>query len=99
MAKIIQIVSFELNDENLMEEWKGMSAGISESLKNAPGFISRDSAVSKDKKIYCVLKWEDMASQEAVRKMLESSEMEEEMKGFAKVANMSTMKEDFLEVL
>lgn len=99
MAKIIQIISFELNDENLMEDWKKMSAGISASLQNAPGFISRDSAVGKDKKVYCVLKWENMASQEAVKKMLETPEMAGKMEKFAKIANMATMKEDFLEVL
>ena len=99
MPKIIQLASFELNDENLMEDWKKMSAGISASLQNAPGFISRDSAVGKDKKVHCVLKWENMEAQETVKKMLESPEMEEKMKEFGRIANMSTMKEEFLEVL
>jgi quinol monooxygenase YgiN len=99
MAKIVHIVSFELNDENLMEDWKKMSAGISTSLQNAPGFISRDSAVGKDKKVYCVLKWESMESQEAVKKMLKSPEMADEMEKFAKIANLQTMTEKFLEVL
>jgi heme-degrading monooxygenase HmoA len=99
MSKIIQIISFELNNQNLMEDWKKMSTGIAASLQNAPGFISRDSAVGKDKKVYCVLKWESMESQEAVKKMLESPEMEGKMKEFGRIANMKTMTEEFLEVL
>ncbi len=99
MSKVLQIVSFELNDENLMKNKKKMSAGITESLKNAPGFIERDSAVGKDGKVYCVLKWENQEAQENVRKMLESPEMEQKMKAFAQIANMQTMKEEFLEIL
>lgn len=99
MAKIIQIISFELNDENLMEDWKKMSAGISAALQNASGFISRDSAVGKDKKVYCVLKWENMEAQETVKKMMETPEMASEMEKFGKIVNMQTMTEEFLEVL
>lgn len=76
-----------------------MSAGISASLQNAPGFISRDSAVGKDEKIHCVLKWENMEAQEAVKKMLESSEMKGQMAEFARIANLQTMKEEFLEII
>lgn len=82
-----------------MEDWKKMSAGISASLQNALGFISRDSAVGEDKKVHCILKWASMEAQETVKKMLESPEMEEKMKEFAKIANMATMTEEFLEVL
>ena len=99
MAKIIQIASFELNDESLMEEWKVMSTGISEAMKNLPGFISRDSAVGEDGKIYCVLKWENKESQEAARKMIESPETKDKMEAFAKIANMQTMASKFLEIL
>jgi hypothetical protein len=96
---ILHIVSFELNDKNLLSDWKKMSDGITISLKNAPGFISRESALKKDGKIYCVLFWENMTAQEAVKKMLESPEMAEEMKAFAVIANLETMKEDFLEII
>ncbi len=99
MSKIIQVASFELNDENLMEEWKVMSAGISEAMKNLPGFISRDSAIGESGKIYCVLKWENKENQESARKMIESPEMKSEMEAFAKIANMQTMTSKFLEVL
>jgi predicted ribosome quality control (RQC) complex YloA/Tae2 family protein len=99
MKKVIQIVSFELNDKNLLEEWKVMSAEITAQLKNAPGFIYRDSAIEENGKIYCVLKWESIESQKAVRKMMESPEMEEKMEAFGKIANLQTMEEKFLEVV
>ncbi len=99
MNKILQIVSFELNDINMMEDWKKMSIEITKSLNNAPGFISRDSAVGKDNKIYCVLKWKNQEAQENVKRMLESPEMKKEMEAFARIANMQTMAEEFLEIL
>jgi hypothetical protein len=92
-------VSFELNDQNLLEAWKEMSKGISEQLKNAPGFIYRDSAIEENGKVYCVLKWENIESQKAVRKMMESPEMEDKMKAFAKIVNLQTMEEKFLEIV
>ena len=76
-----------------------MSAGISEAMKNLPGFISRDFAVGEDGKVYCILKWENKESQEAARKMIESPEMKDKMEVFAKIANMQTMTRKFLEVV
>ncbi len=99
MSKILQIVSFELNDQNLLEDWKKMSAGISASLKNDSGFISRDSAIGKNNKIFCILKWENKEAYEAVKKKLEALEMADEMKAFAKIANMQTMKKEFSEII
>jgi hypothetical protein len=76
-----------------------MSAGISDSLKSDHGFISRDSAISSDGKIYCVLKWENRKSQKASEETLENPEMAGVMKEFARIANMQTMKEEFLEII
>lgn len=99
MNKILQIVSFDLNGQNLLEDWKKMSTGITAKLQNSPGFISRESAIGRDGKVYCVLHWENMKSQEAVKKMLEAPEMVGEMKAFAVIANLQSMKEEFLNIL
>ncbi|XLQ20426.1 MAG: hypothetical protein ACKUBY_01435 [Candidatus Moraniibacteriota bacterium] len=99
MKSIILIVTFELNDQNLLEDWKQMSAGITAQLQSVDGFISRDSAVDEAGKIYCVVKWESMEQQKEFRKILESPAFEENMKAFAKIANMETMEEKFIEVI
>lgn len=66
MQNIITMASFELNDQNLAGEWKEMSDHITESLKKVDGFISRDSAVGEDGKIYCFVKFETVEKQEAL---------------------------------
>ena len=76
-----------------------MSNWITTQLLEVPWFISRDSVISEDWKIYCVVKWESREAQSEFRKILESEEMKPAMEAFAKIANMQTMKEEILEVL
>ena len=100
MNKVIVIVSFELNDQNLIEDWKKMSAIISADLEGVNGFIYRDSAISKDKNVYCILKWNSKEQQEKFRVELESrKEWPEMMADFSRIVNMQTMKREILEVL
>lgn len=98
MKNIILLVSFELNDANLIEDWKKMSAGITAQLQSVDGFISRDSGVDEAGNVHCMVKWENAEKQKAFRKVLESEEFAENMKEFAKIANMQTMKEVIVEL-
>ncbi len=100
MSKIMMRVSFELNDQNMIEDWKKMSAMINADLAGVDGFISRDSVKDVDGKLYCILKWDSREQQETFRKKLEASEnWPEMMKDFARIVNMETMQQEFLEVL
>jgi argonaute-like protein implicated in RNA metabolism and viral defense len=99
MKNIILLISLELNNENLAEDWKKMSDGISDSLKNIDGFIYRDSASGEDGKIYCIVKWESAEKQAAFNKILESDAFKNEMIEFAKIVNMETMKSEVLTVI
>lgn len=99
MQSIIALISLKLNNPNLKEEWKKMSDGITESLKNVDGFIYRDSAVSEDGTVYCIIKWESAEKQEAFRKILESDAFKNELIEFAKIADMESMKSEILKVV
>jgi hypothetical protein len=99
MQNILAHISLKLNDSSLMDDWKKMSANITESLKNVDGFIYRDSAVSEDGTIYCLIKWESIEKQEAFRKILESDAFKNEMVEFAKIVNMESMKAEILQVV
>lgn len=100
MTKIVMIVSFELNDPSLIEDWKKISAMISDDLAGVDGFIYRDSAISEDKTVFCILKWNSKEHQQKFRAELESSkEWPAMMADFARIVNMETMKQEFLEVL
>ena len=99
MKNITLLVEFELNDASLIEDWKKMSATITKQLTTVDGFISRDSAIDKNGKIYCIVKWENMEKQAAFRKILESDEFKDSMVEFGRIANMATMKESILEIL
>ena len=99
MQNIITMVSFEMNDKKLAGEWKEMSDHINESLKKVDGFLSRESAVGKDGKIYCFVKFETAEKQEAFNKIMESDDFKENLVAFAKIANMETMKSEMLNVI
>lgn len=100
MSKVMKIVSFELNNMNLLDEWKKVSAMIDSDLQGVDGFISRDSLKGSDNKIYCILKWETKEQQEAYRVILEEKMKDPEMsKSFGKFVNMKTMTSEFLEIL
>lgn len=98
MKNIIQLINFELNNNNQKDDWKKMSDKINEDLKNADGFIYRDSAIGEDGKVYCILKWESKEKAEAMQKKLEADEYKSAMEAFAKIANMNTMKSETLSV-
>ncbi len=100
MNKVIIVVSFGLNDESLMDDWKKMSSKISADLEGADGFIYRDSAIGEDKKVYCILKWNSNEQRQKFRTELESmKEWPEMMASFSRIVNMQTMKQEILEVL
>lgn len=99
MSKVVVIASFELTNENLLEEWKKVSATITESLKQEDGFISRYSGQGEDGRIYCVIKWENMEKRKAFGKKMEEDSFKEKMKDFGKIAKMESMKMEVLTVL
>ena len=99
MQNIVLLITLELKDKNLLNDWKQMSDGISQSLKNVDGFIYRDSAIGEDGKIYCIVKWENAEKQDAFNKILESDAFKDEMLKFAKIINMETMKSEVLQVI
>lgn len=99
MQNIVMLITLELNDKNLLSEWKQMSDGISHSLQNVDGFIYRDSAIGEDGKVYCIVKWESAEKQDVFNKILESDAFKDEMIKFAKLINMETMKSEVLQVI
>ena len=99
-AKGIVIVSFELNNQSFLEDWKKMSSMSSSDLEGIDGFIYRDSAVSEDKKVHCILKWNSLEQKQKFNKVLESREdWSKMMADFERIVNMQTMKQEILEVL
>ena len=54
------ISSFELH-EGQLENWKELSKNIDTDIAKAEGFISRDSGIDADNRIYCIVKWESKA--------------------------------------
>ncbi len=51
------IESFKLHDGQL-ESWKEPSKNIDTDIAKAEGFISRDSGIDADSRVYCIVKWE-----------------------------------------
>jgi hypothetical protein len=45
MSEYFVIVSFELNEKALIDDWKTLSKEIDEDIAKADGFISRDSGI------------------------------------------------------
>jgi len=92
MQNIVLIASFQLNNMSLLPDWKKMSDGISESLKQIDGFISRDSAIDEDNRVYCIVKWESAEKQATYRVNFDKDpNMQKEMIEFARLVNMETM--------
>ena len=54
MSKYLVIESFELH-EGQLDNWKEFSKEIDEGISKAEGFISRDSGINEDKRVYCVV--------------------------------------------
>ena len=84
------IESFKLHDEQL-ENWKELSKKIDTDIAKVEGFISRDSGIDSDSRVYCLVKWESKTHQEKFMKNFTSQAgADEMMKHFASIANMET---------
>ena len=93
MAHIMIIATLQLNDPTLLEDWKDISAEISNDLKeNAKGFISRVSGVDEEGTIYCILEWENRESSEAFMQTLPTRpDFMEKMANFSRVVDIQSM--------
>ncbi|SMN00433.1 hypothetical protein SPONL_1310 [uncultured Candidatus Thioglobus sp.] len=99
MSEYFVIMSFELNDKNLMDDWKALSKEIDEDIAKAEGFISRDSGVDEDGRVYCLVKWKSKMHQENFRTQLETRiDYAEIMQDFARIGNMETSVNQMIEV-
>ncbi len=99
MKNVLQIVSFKLKEEKMLDAWKEMSAGITAAMKqNSKGLIFRESGIDQSGNVYCILKWETKELMLASREAFERGDFEEEKKKFEALVDMSTMKQDLLEV-
>jgi len=98
MSKYFIEVSFELNDGQL-DNWKNLSKEINNDLTNVEGFISRDSGIDENNRVYCLVKWESKAHQEKFRKQLESRENWNEMMNyFGSVVDVKTEKRNSVDL-
>ncbi|MDC9714406.1 MAG: hypothetical protein PSN36_01080 [Gammaproteobacteria bacterium] len=99
MSEYFVIMSFELNEKNLMSDWQALSKEIDEDIVKADGFISRDSGVDENGRVYCLVKWQSKAHQENFMKQLESRpEWSEMMQYFGSIANMETSTNQTIEI-
>ena len=91
MSQYFVNVSFKLNDGKL-EDWKVLSTQINEDIAKAKGFISRDSGIDEQENVYCLVKWESQADQEAFLASLMAREDSAEMMAhFGSIVDMATM--------
>ena len=99
MSEYFAIVSFELNSEELLKDWKVLSREIDEDISQAEGFVSRDSGMDENGRVYCLVKWQSEAHQKNFRQQLEANEnWPKTMERFGAIANMSTMTPNNLEI-
>ena len=93
MSESIEMVSFELKDKNLLDDWKALSKEIDEDIAKADGFISRDSGMDEAGRVYCLVKWQTKAHQEKFMQQLTArEEWPKMMEYFGSIADMETMK-------
>jgi len=84
------IESFELH-EGKLNDWKELSNIIDTDIVKAEGFVSRDSGIDADKRVYCIVKWASKAHQETFMKNFMAQDgADDMMKHFASIANMET---------
>ncbi|MEE9327974.1 MAG: hypothetical protein V3U71_11865 [Cocleimonas sp.] len=84
------IESFELH-EGQLENWKALSEEIDKDIAKAEGFVSRDSGIDAEDRVYCIVKWESKAHQEGFMENFMAQEgADEMMKQFGSIANMET---------
>ncbi|KAA0444631.1 MAG: hypothetical protein FXV80_03835 [Candidatus Thioglobus sp.] len=99
MSEYFINMSFELNDKNQLENWKQLSKEIDEDICKADGFISRDSGIDEDGRVYCLVKWQSKTQQQNFRKQLESRpEWQQMMQHFGAIANMETASNKEIEI-
>lgn len=90
MSEYLAMTSFELHQGQL-ENWKILSAEIDKDIVQAAGFISRDSGIDEDNRVYCLVKWQDKVAQENFMAQLTSrDDWDEIMANFGSIANMET---------
>jgi len=102
MSQIIVIATLKLSNKNMLDDWKVLSRQIGEELEGQDGFIYRDSVVGEDGIISCILKWESKEQQEKFMTELEArSDMitNLRMDEFERIVDVSTIKQEFLEVI
>lgn len=99
MNKYFVILSFDLNDKNLIDDWVILSKEIDEDISKAKGFIARDSGVDEHGRVYCLVKWQSKTHQENFRKQLEAKdEWPQMMQRFNSIANMKTSTNKTIEI-
>ncbi len=94
----IDIMSFELNEKSLINDWIALSKEIDENIVKADGFISRDSGIDENGRVYCLVKWQSKTHQETFRKLLESREEWSQMMQKFSIVNMETSTNQAIEV-
>ena len=101
MKEIYQIAKFKLNSLELKDEWKKMSKEIGEDMAGTTGLIFRDSTIDEEGNVQCILKWESEEAQKQSEEEFQimCKEQPEIMDNFGKLANMSTMTEEILNVI
>ncbi len=98
MSKYFVIESFELYDGQL-DNWKELSKEIDADISKADGFISRDSGIDNENRVYCLVKWKSKDHQEAFMRQLKArDDWENIMKYFSNIANMETDKRQEIEI-
>ena len=99
MSECFEMMSFELHNEDLMNDWRALSKEIDADIANAEGFISRDSGVDENGRVYCLVKWQSKNHQKAFMQALEArSEWPQMMQQFGSIANMETAKNQTIEL-
>ncbi len=99
MSECFIIMSFELHNLQLISDWKILSKEIDEDIAKAEGFVSRDSGIDEQGRVYCLVKWQTKAHQESFRQQLESREQWPQMMAyFASIANMETVNTQVIEI-
>ena len=94
MCEVMQLVSFRLKEESMLEAWKEMSLQITLAMRqNASGFISRDSGIDDRGNVYCILRWENKEKMEASRSAFAKGDFEEEKRKFEALVDMQTMRQ------
>ena len=94
------IAKFKLRDESMMDDWKKLSAGIQGHIADADGFISRDSAVSENGDVYCIVKWESAEKQATFHdELMKTAAENPAFAEFERIVDMESMTKDKLSVI